>query len=237
MTREEFLQALRDKLAALPIEERDDAVKYYSEYLDEAGAENEQQAIDELGDIQRVANVIIANSPAYQSGQCDAPKKKEPKLVLDDKPPEWTKKQPEADSTQPSQPKYNAYQYSGEQPDKSARVTKLVVLIILCVIFVPVIFSVLVSIISVVFGIIFGVLGACVALIVSAIVCIASSVTLLGMDMASGLATFGMGLVCAAAGLIIGRAMVMLGLRFVPKIVYFVKFVFYKIKGKVVQYI
>ncbi len=219
MTREEFLNTLREKLAALPAEERDDAVKYYNEYFDEA--ENEQQAIDELGDIQRVANVIIANSPSYQSAQYDASGENEP----------LHNKQKQAP------PKYDAYEYSGTASVKNAHTAKLVVFIILCIIFVPAIFSIAIGIVSAVFGILFGIAGGCIALVASAVVCIASSVTLLGTDIASGLATLGIGLVCAAAGIIIGRAVVLVGIRFIPKICHFFKFAFYKIKERAAMYL
>ena len=55
MTRVEFIAALRAKLSMLSADEREDAIQFYQEYFDEAGPENEQAVIDELGSPDAVA--------------------------------------------------------------------------------------------------------------------------------------------------------------------------------------
>ncbi len=60
MTRFEFIAALRAKLQMLSAEEREDAVQFYEEYFDEAGPENEQAVIDELGSPDAVAEKILS---------------------------------------------------------------------------------------------------------------------------------------------------------------------------------
>ena len=49
MRREEFMRELEYLLRDIPANEREDALAYYENYFDEAGAENEQQVIKELG--------------------------------------------------------------------------------------------------------------------------------------------------------------------------------------------
>jgi len=61
MNRNEYLAALRGALSGLPDEERASALRYYEEYLDDAGPENEARAIEELGSPQRVAAQILAD--------------------------------------------------------------------------------------------------------------------------------------------------------------------------------
>lgn len=61
MNREEFLAALEQDLADVSAEERSEALKFYSEFLDEAGPEREAEVIAELGEPHRVANIIRAN--------------------------------------------------------------------------------------------------------------------------------------------------------------------------------
>ena len=61
MSRNEYMAALRAALAVLPEEERAGALRYYEEYFDDAGPENEQRVIDELGDPARVAAQILAD--------------------------------------------------------------------------------------------------------------------------------------------------------------------------------
>ena len=60
MTRQEFMTALRDKLILLSPEEREDAVQFYEEYFDEAGAENEQAVLTELGSPEALAEKILS---------------------------------------------------------------------------------------------------------------------------------------------------------------------------------
>ncbi len=62
MDRKQFINELRSKLAVLSYEEREKAISYYEEYFDDAGTENEDNVIYELGDIERIAQEIIENS-------------------------------------------------------------------------------------------------------------------------------------------------------------------------------
>lgn len=55
MTRDEFLTQLRQQIGQLPQEELQDVMNYYTEYFDDAGAENEQSVIDQLGSPEAVA--------------------------------------------------------------------------------------------------------------------------------------------------------------------------------------
>ena len=48
MNRIEFMEALSGLLQDIPEEDRMDALKYYNDYFDDAGAENEKNVIDEL---------------------------------------------------------------------------------------------------------------------------------------------------------------------------------------------
>ena len=61
MNRAEYLAALRRALSVLPEEERASALRYYEEYFDDAGPENEAKAIAELGDPAKVAAQILAD--------------------------------------------------------------------------------------------------------------------------------------------------------------------------------
>lgn len=60
MTRLEFFIDLRAGLQKLPPDEIENAVRYYAEYLDDAGEENEQKALEELGDPVKIAQQINA---------------------------------------------------------------------------------------------------------------------------------------------------------------------------------
>lgn len=69
MTREEYLAELESNLVSLPKEERDMAVSFYSEYFDEAGPENEQAVIEDLGKPYALARSIIGETSAYSRSE------------------------------------------------------------------------------------------------------------------------------------------------------------------------
>ena len=60
MNRKEFLDELAFLLQDIEDVERDEAIQYYQDYFDEAGVENEQQVINELGTPEKVAAIIKA---------------------------------------------------------------------------------------------------------------------------------------------------------------------------------
>lgn len=60
MNRSEFMFALAQLLADLPFEERSEALKFYNNYFDDAGPENEQHIIEELKSPEAVAASIRA---------------------------------------------------------------------------------------------------------------------------------------------------------------------------------
>lgn len=63
MNRELFLRQLRALLSDVTEEEREEAIRYYEEYFDEAGPEQEQALLAELGSPAKVAGIIRANVP------------------------------------------------------------------------------------------------------------------------------------------------------------------------------
>ncbi|MDE6004708.1 MAG: DUF1700 domain-containing protein [Oscillospiraceae bacterium] len=72
MTVNEFLQQLEQNLTSLKPEERQNAMAYYREYLQEAG-DSAQEAIENLGSPQSVAERILSES------ELDESKKSQPK--------------------------------------------------------------------------------------------------------------------------------------------------------------
>ena len=58
MNRTEFMQAFQNALYDVPSEERDAALEYYNDYLDDAGPEKEEQILQEWGSPERLAQSI-----------------------------------------------------------------------------------------------------------------------------------------------------------------------------------
>lgn len=61
MNKEEYLKELQQRLKKLPKEDFDMAMEYFYEYFEEAGEENEQTAIEDLGTPKQAAQQIIMN--------------------------------------------------------------------------------------------------------------------------------------------------------------------------------
>ncbi len=60
MNRAEFMRRLTELLADVPPAERDEAIQYYNDYFDDAGAENESSVIASLGAPEELAGAIKA---------------------------------------------------------------------------------------------------------------------------------------------------------------------------------
>lgn len=55
------MEQLRKYLKRLPKEDYENAIEYFSEYFDEAGPENEQQVMEELGEPKEAARELLLN--------------------------------------------------------------------------------------------------------------------------------------------------------------------------------
>lgn len=73
MDRELFLRQLRTLLSDVNDEEREEAIRYYEEYFDEAGPGQEQTILNELGSPAKVAAIIRANVPGSRTGSASKP--------------------------------------------------------------------------------------------------------------------------------------------------------------------
>lgn len=74
MNRKQYMEELKIKLKRLPKEDYEKAIEYYEEYFDEAGAENEQQAIEDLGNPRDAADQIIREFATDNERQEEAKK-------------------------------------------------------------------------------------------------------------------------------------------------------------------
>lgn len=61
MTKEEYMITMAKELKRLPKKDFDTAMEYFEEYFQEAGEENEQQAIEDLGTPKEAACQILQN--------------------------------------------------------------------------------------------------------------------------------------------------------------------------------
>ena len=64
MTRSEYMKILTHKLRCLPKDDYYRAVEYFEEYFEEAGPDQEQQAIEDLGSPEEAAKALIVDLAA-----------------------------------------------------------------------------------------------------------------------------------------------------------------------------
>ena len=69
MNKYEFMAQLKKHLRKLPFDEVKEAVDYYEQYFDDAGEENEQAVLSELGSPSAVASQIVASFAAKDTGK------------------------------------------------------------------------------------------------------------------------------------------------------------------------
>lgn len=71
MSRFDFMRKLESLLSDIPLEERNEALKYYNDYFDDAGVDNEENIINELGTPERIVGIIKAELRAERSSGQD----------------------------------------------------------------------------------------------------------------------------------------------------------------------
>lgn len=109
MNKQEYLSELESHLASISEEERVNALRFYEEYFEDAGPENEQQVISELGKPFALAKSIICEQSAYSKSRSFANYKASVSAKLN----ETANSEAEPDAM-PQQPhtQYTAYNYA-----------------------------------------------------------------------------------------------------------------------------
>lgn len=152
MNKTEYLDRLSRLLADISYEEHEEALSYYREYIEDAGIENEQQVLEELGSPEHLAQEI-------REGLL---KKGEP-----------SQKQGEPINA----PELRGNEQSGYHSEKNKSNT--ILLIILLILTSPIWFSLACTVISVVFGCIVSILAIAVGIGAASIVCIITGIALI----------------------------------------------------------
>lgn len=81
MNKEQYLNALRQKLRHMPEDEINDIMEYYIQYFEDAGVENEEAVIKELGSVSKLATQIMGNYVAKDFSNPDKTVKQGRNLV------------------------------------------------------------------------------------------------------------------------------------------------------------
>ena len=76
MNKSEFMEELSAQLSQIDAHERSEAIAFYNEYFEDAGIENEQAVIEELGSPAQVAAQIKADAAVKETQAGSTPVKK-----------------------------------------------------------------------------------------------------------------------------------------------------------------
>ena len=223
MRKEDYLKRLSELLADIPADEREEALAYYAEYFEDAGAE-ESEVIKELGTPEEVAHNIREEALEKEIVPAVSAKAN------------WEKAEKAEKADTGSQNKTA----SGKTDNNTL---KIVLLILICVFFVPVGIPLLASAFGVIVGILSALLGifvavaACAAAFLAAgiIVCVVGITKLLIAPFAA-IVMIGVGFVLLALSFLCMLATIKTCTVLIPGLIKGIIYIFKSIfKGKEVQ--
>lgn len=212
MNRDEFMKQLEHLLLDLPADEREEALRYYQDYFDDAGVTEEARIIEELGTPQKVAKLIKNNLYGRTSSEAG----------------EYTESgyhNPyEEEETRNPVTHTNSSNYKEDTIDKDRSKTILIaVLIVLsCPIWIGIVagaFGIIIGICGALFGVTVGFGAACLALIVAGIVLGVMGVGQLFVFAPTGVVMIGTSFILLALGLLFLILTLLLVGRLIPAIV------------------
>ncbi len=227
MTKLEFMNELESLLLDIPLDEREEALKYYNGYFEDAGEDHEQEIIAELGSPKQVADIIKADlisniaerdNRGYftETGYKDTIVKEEQfeivgaaKAINDDA--ERSEQSAGANYSQSKQQGANYTGYKNQnntQNNNSNTGFGILILILAFTVGLPItlpIIGIIIGVFATIFGLIFGFGAAGIALICAGIALFVAGVIqlsapLLGMAfIGGGLLVFGIGMLLTLA--------------------------------------
>lgn len=197
MNRIEFMTELAALLQDVPAIERQDAMKFYNDYFDDAGAENEQEVIREFESPAKLAKMIKANLGMEGEG------------VKSDKEEKSESQKNMGSQTFNRQGAEARPQDMNQEPPKTSPLLKVLLIIAIIIVGGPVIIPVALAAVAVVFAVIVAVVAMLasiilmfVALTVAGIVLFCAGIATLVPEIAVGLALIGTGLILGVLGVI-----------------------------------
>lgn len=261
MNRAEFMLRLADLLADVSDTEKEEAIQYYNDYFDDAGAENESSVLESLGSPEELAKSIKSGiNDGGKSGEFteagyngyEAPKQE---IISAD---QRTENQTENGNGQNGSQtgngfgtdgfannRYNSTYNTGNQSGQSGEPGKkglsggMLALVIIAVVFSPVwigivggLFGVLVGLCGAAFGILIAAVAVAVSLVVTAIALFIAGIIATISTPLAGLCMIGASMIVGALGILGTWAMVMLIGKVVPMVIKGIKNLFHKIFKK-----
>lgn len=206
MNRQEFFRRLEYLLRGIPEAERMDALAYYNDYFDDAGVENEQQVIQELGSPEAVAQMILED---YHRGQ---------QSTYGDY------SSPETEYEKNNQKKTDTSTLKGKIKNMSK--TSKILLVILIIITFPIwigvvagLFGGIVGLLGGLFGLVVGLGGAGIGVFISGLACLMVGIFRLAVSPVEGVMTIGIGALFTAISMLVVLLFTLIAFKWFPTMV------------------
>ena len=220
MKKYEFMDVLEKNLMDISYEERREALRYYEDYFDEAGEENIEQVIRELGTPERVARKI------KEDLQMEGLKKENDTvehILASEKDLENEKAKSsngfyQEEDFQKKEKSFKREERNGvgkewsrfKEKIKNLGTEKIILLVLICILASPAILGILCGIAGIFIGVFFGLVGLMIGafggmagMLISGIVSIITAIGRFVVSPANGLVTMGVGVVNIAIALLL----------------------------------
>lgn len=243
MNRIEFMTELAALLQDVPVEERRDAMKYYNDYFDDAGQENEAQVVEELESPAKVAATIKADlgSTSKDHGEFTEKGYTDSRFEHREMPAGREQKENSYHYGSSQENDYRGHNYQdnsyqggcgneeyeghGQTPPRTNSALKIFLIILLVIVGLPIILPVSIAIIAVVFAGIVTLVAVFASLVIVSVVVafvgvcvfIAGLVSLVP-ELAVGFALIGTGIILTVIGVVATVASVRLCIIVLPGI-------------------
>lgn len=190
MNRKIFMERLRECLADVSAEEREDALTYYESYFEEAGAENEERVMEELDSPEKVAETIKRNLFEEPESKIQAPEVKNNESSNDFSKEDFEKSE------------------QHKQKDKSGKIALLIVIAVLTfpiwITAAGVLFGLIVAAFGILFGCAVGIIAGTGALLISGAALMGAGIGgCVSGSVAAGIFVTGAGLLLLAVGILL----------------------------------
>lgn len=213
MNRKEFMEKLEGLLAGIPADERGEALQYYTDYFEDAGSENEEQVIRELGSPEKVASTIWADLKGgsndsgefTENGYRDArfEKKENPAhrgYAYNKAESGYTYRDPEAKKANGG----DSYEeYGSSEPPRTSRMLKILLVILIVLAAVPFAIPAAIGILCAVLGIVCAAFGLFAGFVIGAVALMVVGISIFVLGLCKLLVALPVALLTSGSGLII----------------------------------
>lgn len=193
MNRIEFMTELASLLQDISVEERKEAMQYYNNYFDDAGQENEEQVVEELGNPVKVALEVKAGLKGQNDEASEFSETGYQDTRFEEKERPMTTEQREKESK---------YSYESVPPRTNAPL-KILLIVLIALFAVPIALPVVLGIIFTVIGVVIALFCLFFALVIASIAVVITGICLICAGVASMIPAVALGVALVGAGLLV----------------------------------